>query len=106
MDMVSNGKQELRVANSADPKESFSHSQPQQQNISAMRSKKRSAPSKKTSTAITEARQVRNQSAPAGEFNDPPTKQFEVKQEIIVMDVTQNGKTERQPVKVTTIVPQ
>ncbi len=107
MDMDSNGKQELRVANSADPKESFSHgSQPQQQNILATRSKKRSAPANKTSTAIPEARQGGNQSDTAGEFNVPATKQFEVKQEIIVMDVTQNGKTERQPVKVTTIVPQ
>jgi hypothetical protein len=106
LDVDPDGKQEVRVANSADPQESFSHAvQPQKQKTPPTRSKKRSASPKKTSTGTPEARQAGNQSEAGGQFNVPPTKQFEVKQEIIVMDVTQNGKTERQPVKVTTVVP-
>jgi hypothetical protein len=107
LNMDSDGKQEVVVANSsADPKESFSHAaQAQKQNVLPARSKSRSAPLKKTSTGTAERRQGGNQSEAAGQFNLPPTQQFEVKQEIIVMDVTQNGKTERQPVKVTTVVP-
>jgi hypothetical protein len=106
LDMDSDGKQDVRVANSADPKESFSHAaQPQKQKNPAARSKKLSAAPKKTSTGTPKARHEGNQSEAGGQFKVPPTQQFEVKEETIVMDVTQNGKTERQPVKVTTVVP-
>jgi hypothetical protein len=107
LNMDSDGKQEVVVANSsADPKESFSHAaQAQKQNVLPARLKRRSTPPKKTSTGAPQARQGGNESEAVGRFNLPPTQQFEVKQEIIVMDVTQNRKTERQPVKVTTVVP-
>lgn len=106
LNMDSNGKQEVVVANSsADPKDSFSHAaQRQKQTVVPARSKKRSAATKKTSTGTPQAAQGGNQSEAAGQFNVPKDKQFEVKEEVIMMDVTQNGKTERQPVKVTTVV--
>ncbi|MGC2742666.1 MAG: hypothetical protein WA672_05725 [Candidatus Angelobacter sp.] len=101
------GKQEVMVANSADSKESFSHAQgPGKKKTQMTPSKKRSSPQAQNSAAAPPLQQRRNQSDATVQFSMPSPKQFEVREEIKVMDISGNGKTERQLVKVTTVVPQ
>lgn len=72
-----------------------------------MPSKKRSSSQAQTSAGgMLWLQQPRNQSDATVQFSMPSPKQFEVKEEIKIMDVGENGKTERQPVKTTTVVPQ
>jgi hypothetical protein len=99
------GKQEVVVANSADSKESFSHAKgPGKKKTQTTPSKKRSSSQAQTSAGA--PLQPRNQSDATVQFSVPSPKQFELREEIMVMDVSKNGKTERQPVKITTVVPQ
>jgi len=101
------GKQEVLVANSADSKESFSHAKgPEKKKTQATSSKKRSSSQAQTFADRRPLQQPRNQSDATVQFSMPSPKQFEVREEIKVMDINENGKTERQSVKVTTVVPQ
>ena len=90
------GKRDLVVANAPDPKESFSHSRPHKS--------KRSAPAA-VQTAV--KKEVVRQDGAAVQFSFPMApRQFEVTRKTVMMDVTENGRTEQHPVTVTTVVPQ
>jgi hypothetical protein len=100
------GKQEVVVANSADSKESFSFVKgAEKKQTQATPSRKRSSSQAQTS-AGRPLHQPRNQSDATVQFSLPSPKQFELREEIKVMDISEDGKTERQPVKITTVVPQ
>jgi hypothetical protein len=107
--MDHDGKQATVVANAPDPKESFFHpaAAQKQKTLKATSGKSPASTSRQqTSADMRRALRPLNQSDAAIQFSLPPTKQFEVKQEIILMDVDMNGKTERRPVTVTMVVPQ
>jgi|ERR1700704_2307084 len=107
--MDPDGKQETVVANAPDPKEDFVHvTTPQKLKTTktTFRKSYAQAPQQQTPAGPQRATQPRNQGDASTQFSLPKPKQFEVKQEIKVMDVDVNGKTERRPVTVTTVVPQ
>jgi hypothetical protein len=107
--MDPDGKQETVVANAPDPKEAFVHvATPQKLKATKtiLRNSYTPAPQQPTPTTSHRTTQPRNQGDASIQFSFLKPKQFEVKQEIKVMDVDVNGKTERQPVAVTTVVPQ
>jgi len=90
------GKRDIVVANAPDPKEAFSHSRPHKS--------KRSAQAAGQTAVKKEA--VRQDGA-AVQFSFPMApRQFEVTRKTVMMDVTENGRTDQHPVTVTTVVPQ
>jgi hypothetical protein len=99
--MGPDGKRDVIVANAPDSRESFSHAA-----VPARR--KSSTPVKRqTSTAATSRESLHNQDASAVQFNFPNvSRQFEVTQKLVMMDVSEGGKTGARPVTVTTIVAQ
>ena len=106
--MDPDGKQETVVANAPDPKEDFVRvATPQKLKTTKTTLRQGYTPAQQpTPTDPKRATQPRNQGDASIQFSFLKPKQFEVKQEIKVMDVDVNGKTERQPVAVTTVVPQ
>jgi hypothetical protein len=107
--MDPDGKQETVVANAPDPKEDFVRIATPQKLKTAKTTFKKTytpAPQQQTPTSSQRTAQPRNQGDASIQFSFVKPKQFEVKQEITVMGVDVNGKTERQPVAVTTVVPQ
>lgn len=99
--MEPDGKQNMVVANAPDPKESFSHSPAKAHRKSPTLAKKQ------TSSSAISRESLRSQDDTAVQFNFPnASKQFEVTQKTVMMDVSENGKTGARPVTVTTIVAQ
>jgi len=100
--MEPDGKRDLIVANAPDPKESFSHAP----DTKARR--RSSAPAKRqTSSAATSRESLHNQDASAVQFNFPNvSRRFEVTQKLVLLDVSEGGRTGAWPVMVTTIVAQ
>ncbi|HEV7519577.1 MAG TPA: hypothetical protein VGP89_00650 [Candidatus Angelobacter sp.] len=95
--MASDGNQETVVANAPDPKEAFFH-------VPAIKDRKTLAAP--PSAAMPRAEKAGNQDHPAVQFSlAQDAKQFEVKHEIMMMNVSHDGKPGRQPVKVITVVP-
>ncbi|MCU1331107.1 MAG: hypothetical protein JWM08_99 [Candidatus Angelobacter sp.] len=95
--MASDGKQETVVANAPDPKEAFFH-------VPVI--KDRQTLAAHPSAAMPRAEKAGNQDHAAVQFSlAEETKQFEVKHEIMMMNVSHDGKPGRQPVRVTTVVP-
>jgi hypothetical protein len=106
------GKQEVVVANSsADSKETFSHAvgQPKNETLPMLSTKKTPASAQKSvSKDVPQAQQPENENKSDAvlQFSLPSPNKFEVRKEIIVMEVSEGGKTRRAPVTVTTVVPQ
>ena len=106
------GKQEVVVANSsADSKETFSHAagQPKNKTLPMLSTKKTPASGQKSvSKDVPQAQQPENENKSDAvlQFSLPSPNKFEVRKEIIVMEVSEGGKTRRAPVTVTTVVPQ
>jgi hypothetical protein len=107
--MGPDGKQEMVVANAPDAKEAFFHVpslKNQLNNQQKNQLQKQKMLTARPSAAILPAEGPGKQGEAAVQFSLlTEAKQFEVKQEIRMMDVNQGGKTGRQPVKVTTVVP-
>jgi hypothetical protein len=93
--MASDGKQETVVANAPDPKEAFFH-------VPAIKDRKTLA----AHLSAAMPQKAGNQDHAAAQFSlVQETKQFEVKHEIMMMNVSHDGKPGRQPVRVITVVP-
>ena len=107
LDMDSDDRQEVIIANSADSKDSFSHAvEPLKTKTAARYAKKSLAEQvKRGSEGMSLAQTPANQSEAAAQFSFPAPKQVEVKAAMVVMDVSEAGKTKREPVRVTTVVP-
>jgi hypothetical protein len=107
--MAPDGKQEMVVANAPDPKEAFSHApspKNQSKNQSKNRLKNQNTATARASTVTLPAQGPGSQREEAVQFSLPSeAKQFEVKQEIRMMNASEGGKTGSRPVKVTTVVP-
>lgn len=92
------------VANPPDPEQSFTHA-------SATKSRKKSATVKRKPNSVRATSQelvwpelVQHQDDP-GSFNCPfVSRQFDVTQKLVIMEVSEAGKTVERPVIVTTIV--
>ena len=107
--MDPDGKLEAVVANAPDPTDSFVHAaapQKRQAAKTASRKSRTPAPAQQTPAGPVPGIQPRDHGNAPLQFSLPKPKQFEVKHEIKMMDVEVNGKTERRPVTVTTVVPQ
>ncbi|MGZ7104655.1 MAG: hypothetical protein ACXVKC_04410 [Candidatus Angelobacter sp.] len=97
LDMEADGKRELVVANAPDPQESFSHAP------AGKAAKKSAVPAKEQNSSTT----LPHHQHAAVQFSFPMApRQFEVTRKTVVMDVTEDGRAERRPVTVTTVVPQ
>jgi hypothetical protein len=104
--MKPDDKQNVVIANPPDPKQSFSHG-------SATKSRKKSAMVERkpnsvraTSQELVRPELVQGQDEPVS-FNCPVvSRQFDVTQKLVIMEVSEAGKTVERPVIVTTIVPQ
>lgn len=108
LDLDSDDRQEVIIANSADSKDSFSHAaEPAKTKTTSARYTKKSLaePAKRGSEGMSRAQMPAYQSEAAAQFSFPAPKQVEVKAEMVVMDVSEAGKTKREPVRVTTVVP-
>lgn len=105
--MDSDDKQEVIIANSADSKDSFSHAaEPLKTKTAARYAKKSLAEQvKRGPEGMSRAQTPANQSEAAAQFIFPTPKQVEVKTEMVVMNVSEAGKTKREPVRVTTVAP-
>ena len=99
------GKQQTVVANAPDAKETFFHAAAPQKHKTTSGKTLTTDSLKQASTGIQRRLPPDSQGDAAIQFSVPSPKQFEVKHEIIVMNVSKDGKTERQPVEVTTVVP-
>jgi len=98
--MEPDGKQNVVVANAPDPKESFSP-------VAPVKSVKRAAQSTKQPSSAMPGKSRHNQAENLVQFNFPTaSKQFDVSQKTIIMNVSEGGKTVARPVIVTTIVAQ
>jgi hypothetical protein len=98
--MEPDGKQNMVVANAPDPKESFSHAATEARRKSATVAKKQNSPN-----AISQP--LHNQDDTTIRFEFPiASRQFDVTQEAVMMDVPEAGETEARPLTVTTIVAQ
>jgi len=103
--MAPDGKQEMVVANAPDPKDAFSHA-PFPKNQSKNRLKNQNTVTARASTVMPPAQGPGSQGEAVVQFSlTHEAKQFEVKQEIRMMDASEGGKTGSRPVKVTTVVP-
>src|SRR5882672_9536918 len=90
--MAPDGKQEMVVANAPDPKEAFSHA-PFPKNQSKNQLKNQNTVTARASTVMPPAQGPSSQREAAVQFSLPPeAKQFEVKQEIRMMDASEGGK--------------
>jgi hypothetical protein len=104
--MATDGKQEMVVANAPDPKEAFFHAPSLKNQSKNQPNKKQDTLTASPSAVILPAEGPGKQVEAAVQFRLPTeAKQFEMKQEIRMMDVSEIGKTGRQPVKVITVVP-
>src|SRR5216684_165953 len=107
--MAPDGKQEMVVANAPDPKEAFSPApfpKNQSKNQLKNRLKNQNTVTARASTVMPPAQGPSSQREAAVQFSlTPKAKQFEVKQEIRMMDASEARKTGSRPVKVTTVVP-
>ena len=98
--IASDGKQETVVANAPDPKEAFFHVPV----IHVPVIKDRQTLTAHPSAAMPQ--KAGNQDHAAVQFSlAQETKQFEVTHEIMMMNVSHDGKPGRQPVRVITVVP-
>jgi hypothetical protein len=89
--MEPDGTRDVVVANAPDPRESFSHAPAKaRRNRTAL--KKTATPNKSADDAV--------------QFTLPAPKRFDVSKKTVVMDISEDGKTGRRPVTVTTVVPQ
>lgn len=106
--MDRDGKQSAVVANAPDSKESFFHpaATQRQKTLKATSGTSPATGRQHAPTEIRLALQPGNQNDAAVQFSLPSPKQFDVKQETILMDVEVSGKKERRQVTVTTVVPQ
>jgi hypothetical protein len=89
------GRRDAVVANAPDPKESFFHAPAKTHGNRTAKNK--TAPPTKS---------VRNKVDNAVQVTLPTPKRFDVSKETVTMDVSEGGKTSRQHVIVTTVVPQ
>ena len=99
--MEPDGRQDMVVANAPDSKESFSHS-------SAKAHRKSPAQARKQNSSIAKPQQPLHEERHTSVRFDFPTvsKQFDVTQKTVIMNVSEGGKTVARPVTVTTIVAQ
>lgn len=99
--MEPDGKQNLVVANAPDPKESFSPAR-------AVKSgAKRAAQSKRQPSSAMPRKPLPDQDDRSVQFSFPTvSKQFDVTQKTVIMNVSEGGKTVARPVIVTTVVAQ
>ena len=98
--MEPDGKQNVVVANAPDPKESFSPVVP-------AKSGKRAAQANKQASSAMPGKSRHNQAENSVRFNFPTaSKQFDVTQKTVIMNLSEGGKTVERPVIVTTIVAQ
>lgn len=96
--MEPDGKRDVVIANAPDGKESFAH-------VPAARAGRKRAGAEKRSSA--DAAPARHGQSESVQFNFPAAPlQFEVTTTTVMMDVAENGKTERRAVKLTTVVAQ
>lgn len=96
--MEPDGKQNVVVANAPDPKESFSPGV-------TVKAGKRAAQSTKQPSSAMHGKSPHNQTENSVQFNFPTaSKQFDVTQKTVIMNVSEGGKTVARPVIVTTVV--
>ena len=100
--MSPDGKQETAVANAPDGKEAFFHVP----SLKKQSLKKQKTFAARPSVVMPPAQGPGTQDEAPVKFSLPTqAKQFEVKHETMVMDVSNGGKTGRHPVTVTTVAP-
>jgi hypothetical protein len=99
--MEPDGKRDVVVANAPDPKESFSHRFPKPHKTSA-------SPTKKQNSSVAKSQEPLQKQDDTEVHFDFPTasRQFDVTQKTVMVNVSEGAKTVARPVTVTTVVAQ
>src|SRR4051794_34899846 len=99
--MEPDGKQDMVVANAPDPKESFSHAPAKARRQSANLAKKQN------SSIVRSQERLQKRDDTSVHFDFPTvSRQFDVTQKTVIVNVSEGAKTVTRPVIVTTVVAQ